>query len=90
MYVCPDAALDDGVLDLTFLTKTGKLTFLRTFPRVFKGTHIHHPSVTTMRGSRVRVEAAGQTAYADGERVGPLPVDVHVVPRGLRVFVGAR
>lgn len=89
MYVCPNAELDDGLLDLTFLARTGKLTFLKTFPKVFKGTHIHHPTVTTMRGRRVRVEAAGQTAYADGERVGPLPVDVHVVPRGLRVFVGA-
>jgi diacylglycerol kinase (ATP) len=39
-----------------------------------------------MRGARIRVEAQGQTAYADGERVGPLPVDVRVVPQGLRVF----
>lgn len=86
MYVCPKALVDDGQLDLTFLTRTDKLTFLRTFPKVFKGTHIEHPSVRTMRGSRLHVEAPGQTAYADGERVGPLPVDVQVVPRGLKVF----
>jgi diacylglycerol kinase (ATP) len=86
MYVCPSASLDDGVLDLTFLTRTSKLTFIRIFPRVFKGTHVQHPTVQVLKGSRIRVEAAGQTAYADGERVGPLPVDVHVVPQGLRVF----
>ncbi|MEZ5157271.1 MAG: diacylglycerol kinase [Candidatus Nanopelagicales bacterium] len=86
MRVCPAAVLDDGQLDLTFLASTGKLTFLRIFPSVFKGTHVNHPTVRTMRGSRVRVEAPGQTAYADGERVGPLPVDVRVVSRGLRVF----
>ncbi len=86
MYVCPNAVLDDGQLDVTFLTKTSKLTFLKIFPSVFKGTHIHSPSVRTMRGARIRVEAQGQTAYADGERVGPLPVDVRVVPQGLRVF----
>lgn len=86
MFVCPNADLQDGQLDLTFLTKTNLLTFLRTFPKVFKGTHIHHPSVRTMRGSTIHVEAEGQTAYADGERVGPLPVDVGVVPNGLRVF----
>ncbi len=86
MYVCPTAIPDDGLLDLTFLTRTSKLTFLRIFPRVFKGSHIHHPSVRTLRGASLHIEAPGQTAYADGERVGPLPVDVDVVPRGLRVF----
>lgn len=86
MYVCPRAVLDDGQLDLTFLAKTSKWTFLRTFPSVFKGTHITRPFVRTLRGATVRVEADGQTAYADGERVAALPVDVHVVPRGLRVF----
>lgn len=86
MYVCPNAALDDGQLDLTFLTKTSKLTFLKTFPSVFKGTHVNHDSVRTMRGSRILVAAQGQTAYADGERVGPLPVEVEVVSGGLQVF----
>ena len=86
MYVCPSAQLDDGQLDLTLLARTSKFTFLKTFPSVFKGTHVNRPFVHTLRGTSVHVEAAGQTAYADGERVAPLPVDVHVVPRGLRVF----
>lgn len=86
MYVCPNAVIDDAQLDLTLLTKTSKATFLRIFPSVFKGTHVKQPSVRTMRGARIHVEAQGQTAYADGERVGPLPVDVHVVAEGLRVF----
>lgn len=86
MYVCPGARLDDGQLDLTFLTKTSKATFLRVFPRVYKGTHVDSPVVRTMRGANIHVEAPGQTAFADGEYVGPLPVDVHVVPHGLRVL----
>lgn len=86
MLVCPNASPDDGQLDLTFLGRMSKLNFLRTFPKVFKGTHIHHPSVRTLRGQNLHIEAPGQTAYADGERVGPLPVDVSVVPRGLQVF----
>jgi diacylglycerol kinase (ATP) len=86
MKVCPAASLDDGQLDMTFLSKTSKATFIRTFPSVFKGTHVDRPFVRTLRGSTVRVEAAGQTAYADGEYVGPAPVDVRVVPHGLRVL----
>lgn len=86
MLICPRAEFDDGQLDLTFLTKTSKATFIKTFPSVFKGTHVNHPSVNTMRGAQVHVEAEGQRAYADGEYVGPLPIDVEVVPRGLKVF----
>jgi diacylglycerol kinase (ATP) len=86
MYVCPEAVIDDGRLDLTFLSRTSKWTFIKTFPKVFKGTHIHHRIVSTTRGSRIHVDAPGQTAYADGERVGPLPADVRIVPGGLRVF----
>lgn len=86
MFVCPAALVDDGVFDLTFLTRTSKLRFLRTFPGVFKGTHVNSPSVVTMRGASVHVEAPGQIAYADGERVGPLPVDVRLVPSGLTVL----
>lgn len=90
MKVCPHADLDDGELDLTFLSRTSKATFLKTFPSVFKGTHIDRPFVHTSRGKHIRVEAEGQTAYADGERVGPLPVDVRVAPHALRVFAPVR
>lgn len=89
MHICPGASLDDGLLDLTFLTRTSKATFLKVFPRVYKGTHVDSPVVRTLRGTRIRVEAPGQTAFADGEYVGPLPVDVQVVPQGLRVLVPA-
>ena len=42
--------------------------------------------VEITRVSRVRIDAADVIAYADGERVGPLPVTVEVVPGALRVF----
>ena len=66
-----------------------RLAFLRIFPRVFKGTHVTDPRVSIHRASRIRVEAEGVVAYADGERVSPLPVDVEVVPGALRVWAPA-
>ena len=39
-----------------------------------------------LRGKLITVEANGQIAYADGERLGPLPVEVKVVPGALRVL----
>ena len=38
------------------------------------------------RARHVRIESQGVVAYADGERVSLLPVDVEVVPGSLRVF----
>jgi diacylglycerol kinase (ATP) len=60
--------------------------FLATFPKVYRGTHVHDASVTQHTGRRIRIEAQGQLAYADGDRMGPLPIDVAVHPGGLRVL----
>jgi diacylglycerol kinase (ATP) len=86
MRVCPEARLDDGILELTWLSRVPKTTFLRVFPTVFRGTHVQHPAVRTMRGRRFMIEGPGQVAYADGERIGPLPVEVEVVPGALRIL----
>tara|TARA_B100000678_G_scaffold291046_1_gene305955 strand:+ start:160 stop:279 length:120 start_codon:yes stop_codon:yes gene_type:complete len=37
----------------------------------------------------IRLSAPGVTAYADRDPIGPLPVQIDVVPRALRVFVPA-
>ena len=87
MMVCPAAELDDGMLEVTFLGKVSKATFLRVFPRVFKGTHVDHPAVQTLRGVHVSIDAPGQIVYADGERVGPLPATVECRPGAVRAFV---
>lgn len=86
MRVCPQAQVDDGELDLTWLAQVPKATFLRVFPTVFRGTHVRHPAVRTMRGRRIQIDAPGQVAYADGERIGALPVRIEVAPAALRVL----
>jgi diacylglycerol kinase (ATP) len=88
MRVCPAAVPDDGLLDVTWLSAVSKATFLRVFPSVFKGTHVEHPSVRTYRGRSLFISAPGQIAYADGERIGPLPVQIDVRPGTLRVLPG--
>jgi diacylglycerol kinase (ATP) len=86
MRICPEALPDDGLLDVTWLGAVSKPTFLRVFPSVFRGTHVAHPAVRTFRGRSIRIAAPGQVCYADGERIGPLPVDIEVRPRALRVL----
>lgn len=86
MRVTPNAVLDDGLLDVMVVRPLSRLNFLRIFPRVFAGTHLAHPKVSVHRARSVRIEAAGVVAYADGERVGELPVQLDVEPGALRVF----
>lgn len=86
MKITPDAKLDDGELDVLIGHRFNRRTLLKVFPRVFAGTHTTHPAVEMLRVKRIRIDTEGLAAYADGERVGPLPVDIEVVPNALRVF----
>ena len=86
MRIAPDADLADGMLDLFIVERMSKLRFLRMFPKVFRGEHTDLPEVTLLRAAAVRIEAEGIVAYADGERIGPLPIDVAVVPGALCVL----
>ncbi len=86
MKVCPDADLGDGLLDVTVLGPISKPEFLRVFPTVYKGTHVHHRAVTVKRARSVVLRSEGVTAYADGERVASLPVRCEAVPSALKVF----
>ncbi len=86
MLVCPDARMDDGLLDVTVLGPISKPEFLRVFPTVYRGTHVHHRAVTVRRARTVSLHADAVTAYADGERVSVLPVTCESVPHALRVY----
>ena len=84
--ICPDADIADGMLDLTLVRPVGRLRLLRLLPRVYRGTHTGVAEVSTHRVTRVRMDAAGVTAYADGEPVGALPLEIEVVPAALSLF----
>ncbi|WP_188194060.1 diacylglycerol kinase [Nonomuraea sp. SYSU D8015] len=87
MRVCPDAQPDDGLLDVMMVGALSKGEFLRVFPSVYRGTHVGHRAVSVRRARSVRLEAADVVAYADGERVGPVPVECEIRPGALRVIV---
>nr|WSX52720.1 diacylglycerol kinase [Streptomyces sp. NBC_00974] len=86
MRICADAEPDDGLFDVTVVGDCSRTTLLKVFPRVYRGTHLSHPKVTVHRAAKVTLEAAGSTAYADGEPVGALPVTAVCVPSALRLL----
>lgn len=78
MNVCPQAQLHDGLFDLVILEPVSTFEFLRTFPKVYSGTHITHPRVKSLRAKKVSI-TADAIAYADGERIGPAPISAECV-----------
>lgn len=86
MKIVPTALIDDGELDLFIVKPLSRLAFLRIYPKVFKGAHVSDPRVEIQRAKRVTLAADGVTAYADGERISQLPLEVEVVPGALRFF----
>jgi diacylglycerol kinase (ATP) len=89
MKVLPTALMNDGVLDVCLVEAMSKGAFLRSFPRVFTGSHTTHPKVRMLAGRRIQVEANRRIqVYGDGERIGPLPAIFQVLPAALPVVVG--
>jgi len=85
MKVCPNAQLQDGLLDIMILAPVSKFEFIRIFPSVFKGKHVSHPAVSITQGRSIQI-SANAVAYADGERVGPLPLNISISPNRLKVL----
>lgn len=88
MRITPGASIDDGLLDACIVGPLTRADFLRTFPRVFRGTHTNHALVQQMRGRTFDIEAVDGTTpelYASGERVGLLPAHIEVAAGALHV-----
>lgn len=78
MRVCPNASLTDGFFDVMVLNPISKIEFIKVFPKVYSGEHIDHPEVNIYRTKKIQINAAA-VAYADGERIGTLPISAECV-----------
>lgn len=70
MIVCPSAKPNDGIMDLCVVNAISVPTLLAIFPRVFKGTHVLHPKVDTLRAKELWIKAPGESIWGDGEFIG--------------------
>jgi diacylglycerol kinase family enzyme len=86
MWVGPKAAADDGIFDVVILKDLGKAEFLLNVPRVYKGTHLTHPKVESLRAKEIRVEARQRMfIQAEGELVGEAPASFRMIPGALNL-----
>jgi YegS/Rv2252/BmrU family lipid kinase len=84
MKVAPQAAVDDGLIDVVVIGNIGKLEFVRQFPKVFGGRHLTHPDVHVHRGLHVQVESIPPASIlVDGEEIGETPVEFRIRENGI-------
>ena len=87
LRICPAADPADGLLDVVVAGPLGRAALARLKPRLRRGTHITDPRVTSYRGREIKIGANDIIGYADGERIGPLPLTVSCVPGAVRLLV---
>lgn len=90
LRIAADCDPSDGLLDAILIKPVSRLEFLRVFPGVRQAKHLTHPAFERIRARRITVSAPGVIAYSDGERLGPLPLEVECVPSALGVLVPPR
>ncbi|WP_340538475.1 diacylglycerol kinase [Nocardioides sp. GXZ039] len=86
LRIAEGARLDDGLLDVVVIKPLSRIELVRTYPKLFKGTHVDHPQYERHRVRRVTVAAPGIVGYADGERFAPLPMTIECVPAAIGVL----
>ena len=87
MKQLPDAAYDDGLLDMTLIGEMSKMKMVISLPKLSDGSFTKMKEVKTFRGKNIRIESAQPIfAEADGEYLGETPVAITVVPSALRIL----
>lgn len=87
LRITEGAVLDDGLLDVVVIRPMSKARLVRSYPRLFTGTISEIPEYEHHLVRSVTLAAPGIVAYADGERLGALPLTVECAPASLRVLV---
>lgn len=90
--LCPDARVDDGLLNLCIVKRSGRLRLLANFSKILTGDHVALPEVVLASSPWVRLESPdGPFRFAlDGELPAQAtPVDIVCEPRALEVLLPA-
>jgi YegS/Rv2252/BmrU family lipid kinase len=89
-WVCPEAQIDDGLLDVMVTQSVGRLKILRLIPKIMKGTHVNEPILKNYRAHRIEiksqqpfvVEADGEIPYTQTQHL-----EVQILDKRLRVII---
>lgn len=87
MMMAPEARIDDGWFDVVIASPLTRLSLIRTFPKLFKGTHGENPAVRFVRGKKAVLKTwPEKQLLPDGELTGATPITVEIHPKAVRYF----
>src|SRR5262245_40514999 len=88
LRLAPTARADDGVLDWTMLSRSGRVALARYALAVARARHTRGAHVPYGRARALSLRSAGPgPVQLDGDPWGFTPVEVEVVPSALSVVV---
>lgn len=89
MKQAPFAAPDDGLFDVTIISRIRKFKVIRNILTLLDGTFTRLPEVSSFKSSFVRIESNPPLkAETDGESLGQSPFVFTILPRSLRIISG--
>nr|WP_246462118.1 YegS/Rv2252/BmrU family lipid kinase [Nocardia transvalensis] len=87
MLICPDARVDDGMLDLTVVGAMSRLEMVRLLPALSAGKRVDHPALSQYRAPTITLTAPNAPVTADGDPAGALPAVFRALPAAQPVLV---
>jgi len=86
MFIAPQALIDDGLFDIIILRNLSKINLLMNLPKVYRGSHLDHPLVISLRGKHIMVRSEGNTLLnLDGEQPGRAPVEIELLSSAINL-----
>lgn len=86
MLIAPQAEMSDGLFDVIILVNMSKCTLLANLPKVYRGAHLTHPKVISLRGRKISIHSSGAALLdLDGEQPGQAPAEIELWPGSLQV-----
>lgn len=88
MMMAPEADTGDGLIDFIRVDPLGRFNLLMTFPKIFKGTHVHNPAVNCSKVREIEFALEDEIdIMIDGEADTVVPTKLDILPGALRVIV---
>lgn len=88
VFLNPDAALDDGLFEISMFRGEGTAQAIQYLWEVWRGRHLENPAVTVVRGEAVTVDTARtMPVHTDGDPAGDTPLSCRIAPGALRLLV---
>lgn len=89
MKQAPEAVPDDGLFDLTLITRVTRMTVLRNVAKLYDGSFVKLSQVKQFRGQIIKIESNPPLYLeTDGESLGHSPMTFEIMPRCVTVISG--